>query len=626
MKLKHTTLITLILCYYTPTLFAQYEGDQLFDDSYIHEIRITSDATLPELANIHLANIFSPDGSPYSFGLVTIDGVVLDTVGIRGKGGVTAFDDKTPLKIDFNRLFNSQRYDGLKKINLHGGYVDPSFMREIMSYHILRAVGLKSPRTSLTKVYFNDVYQGIYSIIEQVDDLFIDNRFASDKGALYKSFLDMDFIIKFEENNDLPYGDFLTIVESTPNSDLHLVLPDILDINPFIRYYIANVFIKAKDSFIDLNRNYYAYFDNRLGKYTYIPWDYNLSMFQGSSIGLVPSSSPNILADKFLKNDVLRLQYLDMYCKLRDSAFNEDRLQEKITQYYDLLVNEVDNDPILDMDSFEAAVAEVRDFIGIQHTLLDEQLFTYVNDCPSNETPVEQEDLVINEIMASNTGVAILDPNGEADDWIELYNNTDADINLKDFFLSNDIDVLKHWQFPDTIIEAQNYLIVWADRDVQQTGLHSSFKLNKTKGDVYLSHENGTIIDEVFFENQETNIAFARVPNGTGNFVPQQATFEADNTAVSTTTITTDFFVNIDPNPSSSNVMVQIKSDIYSGTSTLRLFNMYGQLLKEKVFNIHAGINTVSLNVSDIPADTFNIQVTDNQNNIKINSKLIVIH
>ena len=83
--------------------------------------------------------------------------------------------------------------------------------------------------------------------------------------------------------------------------------------------------------------------------------------------------------------------------------------------------------------------------------------------------------------MASNDSIGgIPDPAGGYGDWIELYNNTDELISLEGLFLSDDQDFKKHWRFPtDAVIAPFGYLIVWADRDLDEEGLHADFRIKK---------------------------------------------------------------------------------------------------------------------------------------------------
>ena len=136
--------------------------------------------------------------------------------------------------------------------------------------------------------------------------------------------------------------------------------------------------------------------------------------------------------------------------------------------------------------------------------------------------------MAINEVLASNT--KNLDENKQADDWIELYNLTSSAVNLGGYYLSDNPTNLKKWQFPaNTSIAANSFLIVWDDEDETQGKLHTNFKLSKSGESVYLVSSDGAILDEVTFGEQKDDYGYARNPNGTGNFVSQMATFNADN-------------------------------------------------------------------------------------------------
>lgn len=136
-------------------------------------------------------------------------------------------------------------------------------------------------------------------------------------------------------------------------------------------------------------------------------------------------------------------------------------------------------------------------------------------------------ELVINEFMASNDTIA--DQDGEYDDWIELYNNTDTEIVLNGYYLSDDGSKLTQWAFPDTSITAKGYLIVWADNDDHQDGLHTNFKLSASGEVIYLVHPDTTVVNEVIFGEQTTGLTTGRYPDGTSAFVLMNPTFAAPN-------------------------------------------------------------------------------------------------
>ncbi len=96
--------------------------------------------------------------------------------------------------------------------------------------------------------------------------------------------------------------------------------------------------------------------------------------------------------------------------------------------------------------------------------------------------------LVINEIMQSNVECIMDDIHEFPDSWVELYNNSDQPINLKDYQISNKNKVKKAWQLPDKTIAAKGYIIIYCDKEGKEDNrLHPDFRLESGKGcTVYL--------------------------------------------------------------------------------------------------------------------------------------------
>lgn len=221
--------------------------------------------------------------------------------------------------------------------------------------------------------------------------------------------------------------------------------------------------------------------------------------------------------------------------------------------------------------------------------------------------------LVVNEIMAQNTST-VTDPSGDYSDWFELYNNSSATISLDNLFASDTSTNLLKWQFPSGITIAPNsYLIVWADEDLTQEGIHANFKFSASGESCILSYANGIIIENVTFGVQVANMGYARVPNGTGNFVIQAPTFNANNQGLSIS----DFNQQnnqllIYPNPTSNYVNIRISE--LMGSEKIKIFNLLGQIVIEKEAH-----NDNTLDLTKLSAGTYVI------NYGKINKKIIVL-
>lgn len=136
--------------------------------------------------------------------------------------------------------------------------------------------------------------------------------------------------------------------------------------------------------------------------------------------------------------------------------------------------------------------------------------------------------VVINELMADNVGT-VRDPSGEYDDWIELHNPTNSAVGLDGFLLTDDSATIAKWVFPDVTIPAGGYLLIWADGDTNQPGLHANFQLSSSGETVLFADDDGRPLDCVTFGPQRADISYGRFPDGAGLFRLMSPTPERAN-------------------------------------------------------------------------------------------------
>ena len=129
--------------------------------------------------------------------------------------------------------------------------------------------------------------------------------------------------------------------------------------------------------------------------------------------------------------------------------------------------------------------------------------------------------LVINEFMASNDDT-IRDQQGNYDDWIEIYNSGTGSIDIGGMYLTDNLDEPLMWRIPEnnpalTTIHPGGYLLIWADEDIADYGLHANFKLSADGEDIGLFDRDGiTLIDSISFPEQTTDISYGRDPETNG--------------------------------------------------------------------------------------------------------------
>ncbi len=148
--------------------------------------------------------------------------------------------------------------------------------------------------------------------------------------------------------------------------------------------------------------------------------------------------------------------------------------------------------------------------------------------CPQKTTsPVR-----LNEVLPSNSNDCA-DEVGERNDWLELYNTGDSAVDLAGYSLTDDTASPRKSVIPDGItIEARSALLFWADGTPDQGKTHLAFKFKSKAEEVVLYDGDSRQVDLFRWTDAYSDISFARVPDGTGEwFRCATPTCGADNSA-----------------------------------------------------------------------------------------------
>ena len=96
------------------------------------------------------------------------------------------------------------------------------------------------------------------------------------------------------------------------------------------------------------------------------------------------------------------------------------------------------------------------------------------------------------------------------------------------------------WDLPNHMIPVDGYYTVWADEDGNQGEDHANFKLSNLGEHLTLSNSDSTLIDSVTYITQDSDISYARSPNGVGGFTMRTPTFNFSNDASGVSSILND--------------------------------------------------------------------------------------
>lgn len=381
---------------------------------------------------------------------IIVDGVTYEDVGIRYKGNSSYFNvrkmgsNKLPFNIKLDYKGKEQSLPGgYEKLKLANVFRDPSFLREVMAYEIIRTY-VPAPRANFAKVYVNDEYLGLYNNTESIEGHFFDEYFGDSDGTEFKC--DPNWHIKMPEN--CPKGDKASLMYLGQDSTcyeglyeldadegwsklIHLTkvlneTPDslnkLLNVDYALWMLALNSVLVNLDSYTGrLCHNYYLYIDTS-GYIHPLVWDMNLSFggFRFAGLSGVPLSnqqmqelSPFIhysdrnnkrpLITQLLSNNTYRKIYLAHVKTILEDYFVNGAYLEKAKEIQSIIDPHVkeDTNKLYTYEAFQAnleksAKAGKQTIIGIQELM--EKRTEYLLSHGVFKSPVP----VVNEVKHNN--------------------------------------------------------------------------------------------------------------------------------------------------------------------------------------------------------------------------------
>jgi len=111
--------------------------------------------------------------------------ITLPQVAIESHGKGSRNNYKPSFKIDFSRYESRNNFLGLRYLILRADVQDPSLMHERVAMTFFRKLGIPAPREVHTRLYINDQYAGLYTVVEAVDPIFTQQNLGESNGYLY---------------------------------------------------------------------------------------------------------------------------------------------------------------------------------------------------------------------------------------------------------------------------------------------------------------------------------------------------------------------------------------------------------------------------------------------------------
>lgn len=315
---------------------------------------------------------------------IAVNGVTLENVGFRTKGFssltmvASSDSNRYGFKVKTDKYVKGQTLNGLDMFVLNASFQDASYMREYLTYAASEYLGLITPIFSYVNLYINGELFGFYLMIEAYDDSFVKRNTDDENAVLYKAdsenctLLTSDncggYDIKTGEDENCDNIKKLIAALDSVSDGNTAKIESILDVDSALKAWAVNTVLGNYDSYSGSKaHNYYLLYSD--GKFSYIGWDYNMSIgaFSGDNGASVSAdvttalygvnSGQRPLISKLLSVPEYYGRYIEYVNKLCEYFSNIESLtawiSNRISQY-------VKNDPtaFYTYDQYEQSITK----------------------------------------------------------------------------------------------------------------------------------------------------------------------------------------------------------------------------------------------------------------------------
>jgi len=372
--------------------------DAFFDGSVLHDVKLWINSRDWEtLKTNFLSNAYYPADLQWNTETIR-------NVGIRSRGNGSRSGFKPGLRVDIDRYASTQKFLGLKSFVLRNNTQDPSEMHEWLSMLFFKRMGLPAPREAYARLFVNNQYVGLYTIVESVDKSFLTRTFGEDSGYLFDYdypadaapyyfedrgrdpaiYVPLPFKPETHENDARPevIANMVQTINASSGAVFRSAVAEFIDLGQFIRHVASEVYLAEQDGVVGewgMN-NFFMYRPEFSNLFRLIVWDKSQAFVMGQAYPVwhnitdVPEANRNRLLNRALEYPDLRALYLDTLLEAGrvasevppDALPGDTRgwLEREIDRAYALIAPSVLADPLKPYtnDEFVASVEALRVF------------------------------------------------------------------------------------------------------------------------------------------------------------------------------------------------------------------------------------------------------------------------
>ena len=230
----------------------------------------------------------------------------------------------------------------------------------------------------------------------------------------------------------------------------------------------------------------------------------------------------------------------------------------------------------------------------------------------------------INEVSGSND--SYVNEYGKKNDWIELYNTTDEEVDIEGMYLTDNLDKLTKYKITkeatsaQTRIPAHGYLLIWCDKlETTSQALHASFKIDGDGGVLALTAADKSWTDTFHYDAHDATQTVGRYPDGAPDiYIMSMPTIAKANRLSSYAVKSGQGSVGIRPADASAtdfrlcygSQQLVVKGE-YADLVIVKIYTTDGRQMEQMQVKLING--TAYVNVSHLPAGFYVAQAIDGQ-------------
>ena len=318
--------------------------------------------------------------------------------GVRSRGSTNRNPNKLALRVDLDRYVTGQRFLGLKSFVLKNLWQDGSFMHETLAMSLFARMGQPAPRESFCRLYINNEFQGLYAIVESVDNSFLSRTLGENNGYLYSyqiqepfhgEYLGDDlgpYKARFEAQSHeretdtmlyAPLRDWLREVNEADGAIWRERVEEYLDLPQFVTQVAIEMFLAENDGLLGAEgmNNFFLYRFNKSKRQRFLVWDKDNS-FLVPDFSIWQRADENVLFSRALGYRDLRDLYFQVLEAAAASSSEDGWLESEIDRIAALVAPSVEEDQRkpFSTDGFYESVVALKEFARLRPTLVRQQI------------------------------------------------------------------------------------------------------------------------------------------------------------------------------------------------------------------------------------------------------------